>query len=126
MDGYAVAPALPAGLLIDPATGIVSGTPTAITGTAAYTVTAVNAAGSTTATLSVTVNDVPPSSLAYATNPATYVRGIPIAPNLPTDARRGGDVLSVSPVLPEASPSIPRPASSPAPRPRSPPRRTTR
>jgi uncharacterized repeat protein (TIGR01451 family) len=101
VDGYAVAPALPAGLLIDPATGIVSGTPTAITGTAAYTVTAVNAAGSATAALSVTVNDVPPASLTYATNPAIYVRGTPVAPNLPTHAGGVATSWSVSPVLPD-------------------------
>jgi uncharacterized protein (DUF1800 family) len=49
--GWSVAPALPAGLLLDPATGVVSGTPTAIAPAASYTVTASNLAGSTTAVL---------------------------------------------------------------------------
>ena len=48
-------PAFPAGLSLDPSTGIVSGTPTAASPTASYTVTASNSAGSATATLTITV-----------------------------------------------------------------------
>jgi len=96
---YAVAPALPAGLALAPTTGIISGTPTAITATATYVVTATNALGSTTANLSITVNDAPPS-ITYAVNPAAYTKGVAITPNVPTDS--GGAVISyaVSPALP--------------------------
>jgi putative Ig domain-containing protein len=48
VSSYAVAPALPAGIAIDATTGVISGTPTAIAAQADYTVTASNAAGSTT------------------------------------------------------------------------------
>ena len=56
MTAYSVSPDLPAGLSLDDGTGIISGTPTAVTATASYTVTASNVTGSTTATLTITVN----------------------------------------------------------------------
>jgi DNA-binding beta-propeller fold protein YncE len=56
VTAYSVSPALPAGLSLDDDTGIISGTPTAVTAKASYTVTASNATGSTTATLTITVN----------------------------------------------------------------------
>ena len=87
---YAVTPALPAGLSLDLATGIVSGTPTAITASAVYTVTATNTGGSTTAALTIAVNDVAPSSLVYSTNPAIYVKLI--TANSPSSS--GGPVVS--------------------------------
>lgn len=52
---YAVAPALPAGLDLDVATGVISGTPTAAAAEATYVVTATNAAGHATASLLITV-----------------------------------------------------------------------
>lgn len=56
---YAVQPALPAGLALDPDTGVIQGIPTTATAAANYTVTATNAAGSTTAKVILTVK-VPP------------------------------------------------------------------
>ena len=49
VTGYSVSPALPSGLLLDAVTGTISGTPSAASAPATYTVTASNAAGSTTA-----------------------------------------------------------------------------
>jgi subtilisin-like proprotein convertase family protein len=54
---YAVSPALPAGLSLNTTTGIISGTPTALSTSANYTVTAINTGGSTTTTLSIAVED---------------------------------------------------------------------
>ena len=54
---YSVSPALPAGLSIDPATGVISGTPSAITAGATYRVTATNSGGSATADVVITVTD---------------------------------------------------------------------
>ena len=62
---YSVSPALPAGLTLSATTGIISGTPTAVAATANYTVTASNSAGSTTATLTITVNAAPLSAEQY-------------------------------------------------------------
>ena len=44
---YSVSPALPSGLSLDTTTGVISGTPSLVTTSATYTVTATNAAGST-------------------------------------------------------------------------------
>jgi hypothetical protein len=53
---YADTDALPAGLAIDPDTGIITGTPTAVSGATNYTITATNPEGSTTFELSIRVN----------------------------------------------------------------------
>jgi hypothetical protein len=97
---YAVSPALPAGLTLDASTGVISGTPTAETAPASYTVTATNSGGSTTASVSITVHDAAPSSLSYFSNPATYTKGAAITDNMPSSS--GGAVVSyaVSPALP--------------------------
>jgi hypothetical protein len=97
---YSVSPALPAGLSMNTSTGVITGTPTAITSTATYTVTATNTGGSTTKALSITVNDVAPSALSYTTSSPVYTKGTAIASNSPSAS--GGAILSysVSPALP--------------------------
>ena len=97
---YSVAPSFPPGLMLDPSTGIISGTPTAIAATATYTVTATNSGGDTTATISITVNDLPPSDLAYSANPAVYTRFTTIPPNTPTNSGGAVGSYSVVPALP--------------------------
>jgi len=99
VTSYAIAPALSAGLSLSTTTGVISGTPTATHAAQDYTVTAMNAAGSTTATVHITVNVGPPTLLLYAT-PVTYVVGQQITPNSPTSF--GGAIASygVNPALP--------------------------
>jgi DNA-binding beta-propeller fold protein YncE len=53
---YSVSPDLPAGLSLDDDTGVITGTPTAVTAKANYNVTASNGTGSAAATLAITVN----------------------------------------------------------------------
>jgi hypothetical protein len=97
---YGVDRTLPAGLTLNAGTGVISGTPSAASGSFSYTVTALNAAGSTTAQLNIAVHNAPPSTLTYSANPVVYTLGRPISNNLPGST--GGPVssYSVSPGLP--------------------------
>jgi len=100
ITSYSVSPGLPSGLSLSVMTGVISGTPTAVTPATNYTVTGSNAGGSTTAVVNITVNNAPPSNLAYSTNPAVYTVGTAIANNNPSNS--GGAITSylVSPALP--------------------------
>lgn len=53
---YTISPALPAGLVFNTTTGVISGTPTAPSPATNYTVTATNASGNGNCTLNITVN----------------------------------------------------------------------
>ncbi len=53
VTNYSVSPTLPAGLSINPTSGVISGAPTAAAASASYTVTASNAGGSTTASVTI-------------------------------------------------------------------------
>jgi len=103
---YRVSPTLPAGLSLSTTTGVVSGTPTAVTASASYTVTATNAGGSATATLSISVNSAAgagiavPAGLAYSTATAFYTIGLPIPEDVPTSTGGAPTSYSVSPPLP--------------------------
>lgn len=97
---YSVSPSLPAGLNLNSSTGVISGTPTAVTAQANYTIVANNVSGSLSAVVSITVNDVAPSALTYALNIAIFTEGVAIAADAPNN--QGGTVVtySVSPALP--------------------------
>ena len=58
---FSLTPPLPHGLSLDPATGTITGTPTEVTGTLTFTVTASNPLGSTDGTLTLAVHDQAPS-----------------------------------------------------------------
>jgi DNA-binding beta-propeller fold protein YncE len=103
VTAYGVSPALPAGLSLSPSTGVITGTPTAVTAMASYTVTASNAAGSTPAGLTITVNAVhpaPPAGLAYSTSAPVYATGVPITANRPTSTGGAVTAYSASPLVP--------------------------
>ena len=74
VTSYTVAPALPAGISINAGTGIITGTPSAITTTANYVVTAANSSGNTTATLSLTVKMQLPA-ITYGATSFSYTTG---------------------------------------------------
>ncbi|PZX64712.1 putative Ig domain-containing protein, partial [Hydrotalea sandarakina] len=90
---FGISPALPAGLSFNSTTGVISGTPTAISAATNYTITATNSGGSTTAIVNITVNDVAPSGLSYTT-PNVYTVGTAITPLTPSVS--GGAVTSYS------------------------------
>ncbi|WP_243316245.1 putative Ig domain-containing protein [Geothrix paludis] len=69
---YSVDPALPAGLVLDANTGIITGTPQVSTPQAAYTVKAANTVGSTTRPLKITVAATP---LTFGINPTAIYLG---------------------------------------------------
>ena len=101
VTGFAVAPALPAGLALNAGTGVISGTPTSHTPQATYTVTATHPAGKATVDLVVRVVDAQPVAM-YALpeawgNPITVgtaVNWVPLS--------TGGEnvVYTVAPALP--------------------------
>ena len=96
---YSVSPSLPAGLSLDTSTGAISGTPTAVTSSANYTITATNSGGTDTATMTIVVNDVAPT-ISYGSNSLTLTKGTTMTTETPTVG--GGTITSwaVSPTLP--------------------------
>ncbi|MCB0874321.1 MAG: FG-GAP repeat protein, partial [Thermoleophilia bacterium] len=70
---FAVSPALPAGLSMDPATGVISGTPTLVVAGSTHTVTMTDLAGSVTASVQIDV-------VAAPTAPAPPAEPTPAAP----------------------------------------------
>lgn len=93
VTGYAISPALPAGITINSTSGVISGTPTAAQATTSHTITASNAGGSTTASISVTVIDVAPS-IGYPQASYTFTTETGISPLAPTST--AGTVVSWS------------------------------
>ncbi|MDM0002628.1 kelch repeat-containing protein [Variovorax sp. J22P240] len=103
VSSFTVQPALPDGLVIDPATGVISGTPSRIAAPASFTATASNSAGSTSTVLQIEVRDLPavaPTSLSYQEPRALYTTGRPITPNLPHSTGGPIDTFTVTPTLP--------------------------
>ena len=100
VTSYTVNPLLPAGLSLNPFTGVITGTPTAVSAAVTYTITASNASGSIAAMLNITVNNAAPTALTYTTNPALYTLNVAIAANTPSSTGGAVTMYSVSPTLP--------------------------
>lgn len=91
--GYTISPGLPPGLTFNGKTGIISGTPTAISPTTIYTVTAYNIGGSSSTQISITVSDkqippVPPPDISYTPPTNVYKVNTTITPLVPVN--KGG------------------------------------
>ena len=85
----------------DNLTGAISGTPTAVSNSTTYTVTATNSGGSSTATVTILVNDAPPSGVSYTPTSVTLTKDVAMTSLMPT-VGGGGEATSwsVSPALP--------------------------
>jgi hypothetical protein len=101
LTAFTVNPALPAGLSLNPTSGTISGTPTAITPKANYTVDAAGSGGaSATTTVSIAVNDVAPTAVSYGAASFTFSATLTSSTLTPTAG--GGKVVSwsINPALP--------------------------
>ena len=97
---FTVTPALPPGLVMDPLTGVISGTSTMIGAASAYIVTASNALGAATAELSIAINDIPPKTLGYSSPSSVFTKGNAATPNTPVVTGGKASSYSVIPALP--------------------------
>jgi sugar lactone lactonase YvrE len=75
ITGWAVTPALPAGLTLDTATGILSGTPTVGAVSTPYTITATNSGGTLGLALTFMVVDAAPAITAFQASPTVIPYG---------------------------------------------------
>ena len=97
VTSYSATPPLPAGIILDTSTGVVSGTPIKVTATTVYTVTASNSAGFTTAPLTITVSFAAPTQLTYSSPTAYYTVGVPIPENVPSNTGGAPTTFGVKP-----------------------------
>ena len=100
MTSWSVSPTLPNGLSLDASTGVISGVPTDITAVGTYTITASNTGGSDSVDISIVVNDIIPSEVAYSPNSFVETKGTAMTAVTPT--YNGGTVTSwaIHPALP--------------------------
>ena len=99
VTSWSISPSLPAGLSLSSSTGAISGTPTALSSQAAYTVNASNSNGYDTATVTITVNE-PLPVINYSPNTFTLSVGTAMTSVSPTIYAGTVDSYSISPSLP--------------------------
>ena len=90
---WSISPSPPTGLSFNTSTGAINGTPTTISSSTSYT-TASNAGGSGTATVTIQINDIAPSSITYTPNSLSLTKDTTMTTATPTSS--GGAVTSWS------------------------------
>lgn len=73
VDSYSINPTLPSGLFFDTVSGQISGTPTVLSSTTNYTITATNSNNSANFTISIAVTNSPPTGLSYTGSPFSWI-----------------------------------------------------
>ena len=99
-SSFSILPALPAGLALSPASGVISGTPTVLSPATAYDITA-TFSGGVTNTYALTLEVRDPGILSYGISPAIYNIGAAITDNTPVLAGPAPDLFTITPELPE-------------------------
>lgn len=99
-SSYSITPSLPAGLVLNAGTGVISGTPTAVTPSAVYSVTA-TFSGGVTSTFNLTLAVRDPGFTGYTLLFGSYPVGAAIAANSPAFFGPAPDTFTVNPALPE-------------------------
>lgn len=90
VSGYSVSPSLPEGMMLDPDTGVIGGTPSSVQNRIFYTVSASNSSGSKTYQFSLKIEDEPPTDLVYPVTDMVLRVNDAMVPNTPTS--EGGEV----------------------------------
>lgn len=96
---WSISPGLPTGLSFSTTTGVISGTPTAISAQTTYTITATNAGGTGSTTIKITVNP-PAPVISYSPSTNVYVELTAIPSLTPTNTGGAATSWSISPGLP--------------------------
>jgi hypothetical protein len=85
--------------VLDPLTGVISGTPTDVTGEVKYVVTASNATGTTSCSFLLAVKVMPPTNLSFPGLDHLYYVGEPV--NITPEVAGGATEWTVEPALPD-------------------------
>lgn len=98
---WGIAPALPAGLSFNAVNGRITGTPTAVSSSRTYTITATNAMASDTADITITVSaTLAKPAIAYSPSSCTFTAGTAIATVVPTNTGGVAASWGIVPALP--------------------------
>lgn len=100
VTSFTVSPPLPAGLIIDPLSGVIEGTPASSSALTSHQISAENAIGQSTFDLLIEVLPQVPCGLQYSTSNWLLLVGQPIVSEIPTSDCGAIDQYSVVPGLP--------------------------